>query len=219
MTDIPCAAGDLAVQQNMLRKLWPHLTMFSLALCCLGQAVASPSEASRLSALLAAMHPDHGRYIQSVRSAPAGVAPADLYLGLVRMGGRDPRDPADAPRPGARRRYDVLVFPPSSVTPWSEGWSRLLVDHEYFHARHLARGDRLPHPTFARTSANRHFQEALAWGYNLHRLSQNVYGALPEQRRREVRQHYRRHREALARYVRQKQPSAWSYYGRFLPAQ
>ena len=56
LTEIPCAAGDLAVQQNMLRRLWLHLTMFSLALCCLGQAVASPSEANRLGALLAAMH-------------------------------------------------------------------------------------------------------------------------------------------------------------------
>ncbi len=202
----------------MPRRLWLQLMMCSLALCCLDPAAASPSETNRLRALLAAMHPDHARYIQSVRSAPAGVAPADLYLGLVRVGGRDPRDPADAPRPGAQQRYDVLVFRPPSATPWSDGWSRLLVDHEYFHARHLARGDRLPRPTFARASANRHFQEALAWGYNLQRLSENAYGALPEQRRREVRQHYRRHREALARYVQQKQPSVWSYYGRFLPA-
>ena len=218
MTEKPCLVRIFAVQQDMPRTLWPYLTMFSLALCYLGPATASPPDASRLRGLLAIMHPDHARYIRSVRSAPPGVSPVDLYLGLVRAGGRDPRDPADAPRPGALQRYDVLVFRPPSVMPWSDGWSRLLMDHEYFHARHLARGDRLPHPTFARASANRHFQEALAWGYNLQRLSENAYGALPEQRRREVRQHYRRHREALARYVQQKQPSAWSYYGRFLPA-
>ena len=83
MTENRCVAEDFAVQQDMLRSLWPHLTMFCLALCCLGQVAASPSEANRLRTLLAAMHPDHARYIQSVRSAPAGVAPADLYLGLV----------------------------------------------------------------------------------------------------------------------------------------
>jgi len=201
----------------MSHRLWPFLTILCLALCCLGQATAAPVEAGHLRDLLEAMHADHARYIRSVRPAPQGISPADLYLGLVRAGGRDPRDPADAPRPGARQRYDVLVFRAPTAMSWSEGWSRLLVDHEYFHARHLARADRLPHPTFARASANRHFQEALAWGYNLQRLSENHYGSLPERRRNEVLQQYRRHRQALARYVRQRQASTWSYYGRFLP--
>jgi hypothetical protein len=202
----------------MSRKLCTYLTWLSLVLCCLGHAASSPSDAHNLHTILVAMHPDHARYIRSVRTAPAGASRANIYLGLVRVGGNDPRDPADAPRPGAQQRYDVLVFPPPTATSWSDGWRRLLVDHEYFHARHLARGDRLPHPTFARASANRHFQEALAWGYNLQRMAENSYGTLPENRRREVLQHYQRHRQALARYVQREQPSAWSYYGRFLPA-
>ena len=217
MAETPGVAGDLAVQQDMPRKLWLTLTMCCMALCCLGHVTAVPGEAGRLRAFLEAMHPDHARYIRAVRPAPTGVSPADLYLGLVRSGGRDPRDPADAPRPGARQRYDMLVFRPSASDSWSDGWSRLLVDHEYFHARHLARGDHLPHPTFARPSANRHFQEALAWGYNLQRLAEHRYGDLPERRRQEVLQQYRRHRQALARYVRQRQASSWSYYGLFLP--
>jgi hypothetical protein len=197
---MPRAASTLCIAAAVL-ACWP------------GAAMASPGEVVRLQTLLASMHPDHGRYIRAVRAAPEGSG-SELYLGLVSPGGGDVY--RDAPLPGARRQYDLLVFPDDGPAR-SEAWSRVLLDHEYFHARHLGRGDRLPRPTFAKDAANRHFQEALAWGHNARKVLEGAYGELPEHRRREVLQHYRKHREAFARYVQRQQPSAWAYYVRFLP--
>ncbi len=203
----------------MPRKMVRFLVSLALVFLTWSAVTASPREARELEQILQAMHPEFRNHIRAVRHAPAGAAASDLYLALVRPRGRDPRLPADRPRSGAGRRYDLLVFPGTLGPGVSIAWKRLLADHEYFHARHLARDNGLPQPVFARQAANHHFQEALAWGHGLARLSAGDYGTLPPGRVQEVRQRYREHRQALARYVRKKQPSIWAYYALLLPEQ
>lgn len=192
----------------------PRWIPFLLAASCLGAASAPEAEARRAEAALGALHPDWTAYIARVR--PAAADPGNAYFALVRAGGSDPRLEANAPSPGRARRFDLLQFP--AAAGLGEEWSRLLLDHEYFHARHLARGDRLPAPGFGHAAADRHFQEALAWGYNLERLGSGAYGELPAARRAEAESCYREHREAFRRFVLRRDPAAWAYYGRLLPA-
>jgi hypothetical protein len=185
-----------------------------LAAACLGAARSPEGEARRLEETLAALHPDWNEYIGAVR--PAGGAAANIYLGLVEPGGTDPRRLADAPMPGRARRFDLLFFP--AAAPADGPWGRLLLDHEYFHARHLARAADLPLPAFGEAAVDRHFREAMAWGYNLRRALDGVYGELPSGRLAEVESRYREHRSALQRFVRERDPEAWAYYARLLPA-
>lgn len=173
------------------------------------------AEVRDLEAVLAEMHPDYRTYIGDVRPFPDGVDPRNVYMGLVRPGGRDPRRREDAPESRASGRYDLLVAPGTAAG--STAWTRLLLDHEYFHARHLARADHLPAPAFADPSANRHYHEALAWGQNLERTREGAYGGLPLHRLAEAQERYGKHRAALRQYVLRRQPAAWAYYGRFLP--
>jgi hypothetical protein len=192
---------------------------WGIVLCAtLAHGATSPQhQAARFGALLAELHPDHQHYIRLVRPARSGLVPENLYLGLVRPGGDDPRLLRDAPQPGADHRYDLIVFPDVATLPAVESWARLLVDHEYFHARRLAGADDLPHPAFGTARADRHMHEALAWGYNLQRADSGVYGELEAELRREAEQNYRRHREALKAFILQREPRAWEYYGRLLP--
>jgi hypothetical protein len=187
----------------------PFVMAVALLAAWPGSAAPGP-EAARLEGWLAEMHPDYGRFIRRVRAAPG--AGGNLYMGLVRPDGEDPRLPGDAPRPAQGQRYDLVVF----AAAREEAWSRLLLDHEYFHARRLAHADRLPHPTFG-GGPDRHFAEALAWGYSLQRAGEGAYGALPPERRREAEQRYRQHRRAVQDHVLRRQPSAWAYYARLLP--
>lgn len=197
-----------------------RLVVLAGLLCLSTAAAANPSpqqEASRMLRLLGDMHPDHGRYIRAVRPARSGLAPANLYLGLVRPGGDDPRRPEDAPEPGPDHRYDLIVFAGGPPLAAEEAWSRLLVDHEFFHARRLAHGDAAPHPAFGVRAADRHLHEALAWEYNLRRAASGAYGALAEDRRQEAARRYREHRDALRAFIVGREPQAWAYYERLLP--
>ena len=186
----------------------------ALGVISLGGIQAPQAQANRLHQLLTVMRPDHHRFIREVRPAPAGLAPANVSMGLVRPGGRDPRRRTDAPRSGVGERFDLLVFDTGGFTA---SWTLLLLDHEYSHARHLARADDLPFPTFGDRGANHHFQEALAWGYSLGRAAQGDYGDLPDARWEEARSRYRSHRAAFDRFVRRRQPAMWTYYARLLP--
>lgn len=193
----------------------PITVLLLLALPTAGAAAAPEPATARLEAMLAEMHEDYHRFIREVR--PAGAAVANVHFGLVRPGGTDPRHPEDAPRPGHRRRYDLIVFGADPGPGDGEAWARLLLDHEYFHARHLAHAAGLPHPAFDSRRAQRHLYEAVAWGYSLERADDDAYGVLPGPRRDEVLDRYRRHRRAFRTYVTQREPRAWDYYGQFLP--
>ena len=192
-------------------RIWPAVV---LAAACLGAARSPEGEARRLQETLAALHPDWNTYIGAVR--PAGGAAANIYLGLVEPGGTDPRRLTDAPMPGHARRFDLLFYP--GAAPEDGPWGLLLLDHEYFHARHLARAADLPLPGFGEAAADRHFREAMAWGYNLRRSHDGIYGELPSERLAEVAARYREHRDAFERFVRERDVQAWAYYARLLPS-
>ncbi len=164
--------------------------------------------------ILASLHPDHSRWIGGIRLGDAG-AEAGIYAGLVRPGGRDPRDPRDAPVAGDGVVNDLVIFPHAFESRSSPSWIALVIDHEYFHARHLARGFPVPLVSFE-GRADRDYLEALAWGWVLGRAAQGRYGALTASERSEVAARYRRHRDAFRRFVMDVQPTAWAHYGRFL---
>ncbi|MGH9870674.1 MAG: hypothetical protein ACREAA_21265 [Candidatus Polarisedimenticolia bacterium] len=171
----------------------------------------------QVAALLASMHPEYRTYISSVRYGASRLRPASLYAGLVRQGGRDPREPGDGPLSGRGIANDLIVYA-DTFEPWrSPAWRMLVTDHEYFHARHLAHGAAVPVVGFGEAQANADYYEALAWGHVLGRAAAGDYGQLSDRERAEVAQHYREHRDGFRRFVMDRQASAWDHYGRFLP--
>ena len=185
---------------------------------------AAPSAAPRTSeagasSRLEALHPDWERYIREIRIISfqaASVSPEGIYSGLVRAGGRDPRIAEDAPLPGQGVRNDVVVFPSALDPLRAPGWLTLILDHEYFHARHLARSAPPPLVDFEDGGANVSYYEATAWSYVLAKAREGAYGELAPADLREVAATYRRHHERFRAFVMERQPSAWLHYGRFL---
>ncbi|HZE89976.1 MAG TPA: hypothetical protein VE404_10525, partial [Verrucomicrobiae bacterium] len=102
---------------------------------------ARPRDPGDADAILGELHPDYASYIHAVRVVGADAAPGaaqSLFSGLVRSGGADPRAKADAPSSGRGARNDVVLFQSSVDPARSAAWRRMILDHEYFHARHLA---------------------------------------------------------------------------------
>jgi hypothetical protein len=170
-----------------------------------------------VAALLASLHPDYHDYIAAVRYGRTRLRPLSLYAGLVRRGGLDPRDPDDGPRAGRGVSNDLIIYADTYETWRTPAWRRLLVDHEYFHARHLAHGLSAPVVGFGDARADTDYYEALAWGYVLSRDEQGVYGELSARERSEVAARYAEHRDRFHAFVMKEQASAWAHYGRFLP--
>lgn len=169
--------------------------------------------------LLNELHPDAKKYVGALRIVAIGdarISTRSIYSGLVREGGVEPRDPEDAPQTGPGSRNDIVLFPSSFDPRRGEGWFRLILDHEYFHARHLAHGWGTPVVDFGDIVANRDYYEAVAWGYVLERARSGVYGRIGRADLREVEGIYRRHLEGLRRMISKRQPSAWAHYGRYL---
>ncbi|HET6374201.1 MAG TPA: hypothetical protein VFG76_12905 [Candidatus Polarisedimenticolia bacterium] len=175
--------------------------------------VLTPDQATTI---LSSMHPDYGKYIAEVRYGASRLRPVGLYAGLVRKGGRDPLDPGDGPSVGRSASNDLIIFA-DTFEPWrSEAWRRLVIDHEYFHARHLAKGYALPVVGFGQSDADADYVEALAWGYGLAKALAGSYGELTTMELAEAASRYESHRERFRRFVMERQPSAWAHYGRFL---
>ncbi len=162
------------------------------------------------------MHPEFRAVVREVRRGERRTHPAGILAGVVRPGGSDPRDPRDAPRAGAGLRNDIVVYEDTFALETSAGWRRLLVDHEYFHALHLAHAAEAPAVDFGDADINRHYYEALAWGYNLERVAARAYPGLAEAERRLVQGRYEEHRGAFERWLRRAHARAWDHYGRFL---
>jgi hypothetical protein len=171
----------------------------------------------QVTSLLASLHADYGTYICDVHYGASRLHPATLYAGLVRRGGLDPRDPRDVPRTGRGVANDLVIYA-DTFEPWrTPAWRLLIADHEYFHARHYAKGFAIPAVGFGQAKADSDYQEALAWGYVLGRAALGVYGALSEPERVEVANRYRDHFSGFHTFVMKQQASAWAHYGRFLP--
>ena len=119
------------------------------ALCVAAAFTAGSTRAADLSpdqvaALIATMHPDYTTYIHSIRYGRSRLRPESIYAGLVRPGGADPRDAGDGPRAGRGAVNDLIVYA-DTFEPWrTPAWRLMIADHEYFHARHLAKGYDLP---------------------------------------------------------------------------
>jgi len=196
------------------RPLIVAVCLCPLQLAGLRAAETTPEQ---MVSMLASLHPDYGAYISSVRYGPTRLHPATLYAGLVRSGGLDPRDPDHAPATG-RGATNVLIIYADMFEPWrSQGWRLLIADHEYFHARHLARGFDIPLAGFGVRRADTAYREALAWAWVLSRSLQGIYGPLSDRERSEVSSRYTEHYEAFFEFVSERQASAWAHYGRFLP--
>jgi hypothetical protein len=168
---------------------------------------------------LGALHADWPRFIHAIRVVSfdrARVSPTGIYSGLVRPGGGDPRIRSDAPLSGSRARNDLILYPSAFEGRRGAGWLTLILDHEYFHARHLARSAPPPLVDFGDRAGNTHYYEATAWSYVLSQARGGVYGELTAGDLREVTATYRRHYDAFREYVEERQPSAWMHYGRYL---
>jgi hypothetical protein len=165
--------------------------------------------------LLEQMHPEYRAFVHEVRGGATRLHPQGLVAGLVRPGGRDPRDPRDAPLAGAGTRNDIIVYEDTFEPGASEAWRRVLVDHEYFHALHLGHGAAAPAVDFGDPGVNRDYYEALAWGYNLERIEQSSYPGLSLGERRLAEERYRGHRLAFERWLQRDHRDAWQHYGRF----
>jgi hypothetical protein len=209
----------VTIRESGARRLAAWTLAALLAVSCTADRPAASPEVTpdQVASLLAAMHPDYGRYIASVRYGATRLRPASLYAGLVRRGGRDPRDPDDGPRSGRGVANDLIVYA-DTFEPWrSAAWRLLVADHEYFHARHLAHGAEVPVVGFGDAGANQDYYEALAWGYVVGQASAGAYGELTRAERAEAARAYREHRDRFHSFVMAVQPPAWAHYGRFLP--
>lgn len=189
----------------------------ALALLSASAAALAQSAPADFAALLGEMHPEYGAFVREVRRGGTRLHPFGMLAGLVRPGGADPRDPRDAPRSGAGERNDILVYDDTFAPGSSEAWRRLIVDHEYFHARHLAQAVEAPAVDFGDAQANRHYYEALAWQYNLERIEHSRYPGLSAQEKRLAGSRYLRHRAAFETWLRKDHAQAWQHYGRFFP--
>ena len=198
------------------RSVAPFLLILSVATLTLadGVPVATGDDFQKI---LAGMRPDYAEYVGSIRTGQTRFHPATLYMGLVRPGGKDPLQIQDAPLLGRGVRNDIVVYADSREAGRSAGWAMLLIDHEYFHARHLARGDRTPVPSFGNPETDRHYYEAVAWGYNLAQAEEDQYPSLTHADYLEAFRNYTLHFEAFRDYILRHDRTAWAHYHRFLP--
>jgi len=203
----------MASARRTCRALLPALLVAALPAIASGP-LTTPEETA---ATLASLHPDYGDYIAQVRFGDRRAKPPGIDAGLVRPGGGDPRDPEEGPLMGRGQRNDLIIYADTFAPEASAAWRRLLPDHEYFHARHLARGFDIPAVSFGEAQADRDYCEALAWGWVLRRAVEGIYGTLSARERAEVEDLYSRHFEGFHRFVMRRQPAAWAHYGRFLP--
>jgi hypothetical protein len=163
---------------------------------CVADGAAFEAGASLLSGDLAGLHPDYALYIGTLRPIEAGPA-GRLYMALVRPGAGDPSRSASAPLAGPGARNDIVFDRAALDDRRSDAWRRLLVDHEYFHARHLAGATSLPRPASDRPDIQRHFYEAAAWGWNVGRARAGIYPGLRPAEFREALDRYGDHYRAL----------------------
>lgn len=197
-------------------------TALAAVLLVLGAAVTSPAAAEitaeQAVTRLAAMHPDQASWIAAVRAVRARAGGA-VYAGLVRPGGIDPGHREDAPSRGAGARNDLVIFPQTLGGTHTPAWVDLILDHEYFHAKHLAKGFPIPLVSFGAERIDRHYLEALAWGWVVKRIDEGHHAGLSPKEVAEVRAAYGRHLEAFRKFIMERHPEAWAHYGRFFPPQ
>ncbi|HYV19359.1 MAG TPA: hypothetical protein VFC25_10060 [Verrucomicrobiae bacterium] len=137
--------------------------------------------------LLASLHPDYRQFISSIRPLAEGEGTrASVYMVLVRPGASDATSRTSAPLAGQGARNDILYDPGVLHSDRSMAWRQLLLDHEYFHARHLAGSTSVPLPSRAGAGFERHYFEAAAWGWSVAQARAGRYPGLREAEFREA---------------------------------
>jgi hypothetical protein len=148
--------------------------------------------------LLASLHPDYREFIDTIRPLPEGEGTrVSIYMVLVRPGAADATSHASAPFAGRGARNDILYDPAVLRSDRSTAWTQLLLDHEYFHARHLAGSTSVPLPQGAGAGWERHWFEAAAWGWSVEQARAGRYPGLRETEFREALDRYGDHLRAL----------------------
>ncbi len=158
---------------------------------------------------LAQIHPDYRLYISGVRPLAPCVG-RRLYMALVRPGAGDPAGRDSAPYSGPGARNDIVYDEEAILAGHSPAFQCLLLDHEYFHARHLAGGTLLPLASGAGAEIERHYNEAAAWGFNVAEARAGCYPGLRPGEFREVLDRQGEHYAALKALMKQKDPGRWS---------
>jgi hypothetical protein len=171
------------------------------------QAAVDPAEA-----LLAGLHPDYAAYVRAVRpiASPSTPSESSVYMALVRPAAADPARRESAPFAGPGAKNDVLYDPAVLNGARSIGWVLLLLDHEYFHARHLAGATDMPLPLQSGAEIERHFLEAAAWGYTVSEARAGHYPGLREDEFREALDRYGDHYRALRELTQTDAPRLWT---------
>ncbi len=154
--------------------------------------------------LLSFLRPDYRTYIGEVRLVEGG-REQRIYMALVRPGATDPSRPESAPFAGPGARNDILYGRASVSGDRSLAWSLLLLDHEYFHARHLAEATSLPLAGRADPEVERHFYEAAAWGFNVGEARAGRYPGLRPDEFREALDRYGEHYAALRDLLKERE--------------
>jgi len=171
-----------------------------------GELALDPSVLNRA---LAAIHPDYRLYISAVRPLAAGIS-RRLYMALVRPGADDPAGHDSAPRTGPGARNDIVYDGEAIRVGHSLAFRYLLLDHEYFHARHLAGGTLLPLARGAGADVERHYNEAAAWGFNVAEARAGRYPGLRPDEFREALDRQGEHYAALKALMKEKDPGGWN---------
>ena len=196
---------------------WLPRRVLILASCAALLAAAPAIETARADvdpaeALLAGLRPDYAAYVRAVRpiAAPSTPSESSVYMALVRPAAADPARRENAPFAGPGARNDVLYDPAVLAGDRSTGWVLLLLDHEYFHARHLAGATDLPLPLQSGAQVERHFLEAAAWGYTVNEARAGHYPGLREEEFREALDRYGDHYRALRELTQAGSPRLWA---------
>lgn len=196
---------------------WLPRRLLILSSCVAALALAQAHDLARAAgdpaeALLAGLHPDYAAYVHAVRPIAAPRTPSEsaVYMALVRPAATDPARRESAPFAGPGAKNDVLYDPAVLESGRSTGWVLLLLDHEYFHARHLAGATDLPLPLKSGAEVERHFLEAAAWGYTVSEARAGHYPGLREDEFREALDRYGDHYRALRDLTQTEAPRLWS---------
>ena len=181
--------------------------------------VKASGEGPQPHRILLNLRPDYGLYINAMRPVPplrAAIKSRRIYMALVRPGAEDPGSDASAPLAGPGSKNDILYERGSIAGKRSRAWTQLLLDHEYFHARHLAGATALPLPGGVTPEMERHFFEAAAWGFNVSEARASRYPGLRTDEFREALDRYGEHYAALRTLMRAIRPGVWDRFSDLL---
>jgi len=197
-------------------RLLTDLLAIAAALCLSArEALPAPADPDprldqeALVRTLSLLRPDYPLYISSVRPLAPGVA-RRLYMALVRRGATDPSGKGSAPNAGPGARNDIVYDEASIATGHSIAWRSLLLEHEYFHARHMAGATLLPVERDGAPEIERHYNEAAAWGFNVAEARAGRYPGLRADEFREALDRLGEHYAALRAILKDADPARWS---------